>query len=79
MRFLSASVGLGFFSWLSYMVLTGRAGDGVEDGSNLHKLVEVLDRMVEALGVNQAAMVILGVGALVAFAIIAFGPRAEDA
>ncbi len=79
MRFLSASVGLGFFSWLSYMVLTGKLEGDIGGSSKARALMDVVDRLVETLGVNQAALAILGFGALLAFAIIAFGPRADDA
>ena len=77
MRFTLASISLGLFTWLSYLVLTGRFP--VEDGgsSKTRVLKTVVAELTDLLGPQETALVLLGLGAVLAFGIIAFGPQRE--
>ena len=76
MRFTLASISLGAFTWASYMVLTGRfPGTDVE----AQPVMTILAQSNEAIGVNQTALALLALGAVLSFGIIAFGPRDDDA
>lgn len=79
MRFVTASLSLGLFSWLSYMVLTGRLGGDVGASGKARALSGIIDRAIEVLGIQQTSLALLGFGAILAFGIIAFGPREDDA
>ena len=79
MRFVTASISLGLFTWLSYMVFTGKFADGAGSGSKARVLNVAIDQLVGLMGVNHAALALLGFGALLSFTIIVFGPRDDEA
>lgn len=77
MRFVTASMSLGLFTWLSYMVFTGRYGDATADEPGF--ISGSINGLVEVMGTSQAALALLGFGALMSFTIIVFGPRDDGA
>ena len=79
MRFITASLSLGLFTWLSYMVFTGKLGDGVGTSGRAGFISGAITSLIEQMGVNQTALALLGFGALLSFTIIVFGPRDDEA
>ena len=77
MRFILASISLGFFSWASYMVLTGRVPAAEGGASPLPPLDTVVAQSNEAMGIGPTAFALLALGAVLSFGIIAFGPQSE--
>ncbi len=79
MRFVTASLSLGLFTWLSYMVFTGKFGDGVGASGKARFIGGAVNQLIAQIGVNQTALALLGFGALLSFTIIVFGPRDDEA
>lgn len=78
MRFILASLSLGFFSWLAFIVLTDRLTAYAEGTPKSRAVVEIIMRSTESLGVPGTALALLALGAVLSFGIIAFGPHAES-
>lgn len=75
MRFIQASIALGLFSWLSYMVYTDGFLQGDGGSSKTRALRNIVTQATDAYGVETTALGLLCAGILLSFALIAFGAR----
>ena len=77
MRFFVACLSLGLFSWLSYGVWFGTIQFSDTGNSKARALKGAIRNSIETFGVDNTALLLLGVGAALSFAVIAFGARDE--
>lgn len=77
-RFVTASLSLGLFAWLSWMVFTRAWSPERGQETTLAEVSAAIARAGDAYGTDQMAMALLGLGIFISFFVIVLGPRSDD-